>query len=382
MRMKEKMEIKKEKLCINNNSRNYGIDALRIISMLMVVIMHVLVHGEVLSSSKPVNYWIAWFLEIASYCAVNCYALISGYVGVNAKYKISNLAILWLRVFFYLISITAIFKLFFPDKVSYITIKYSFFPILSNYYWYFTAYAFLFLLIPVLNEGINNLSKNTLRFVLISAIIISSVASLFSRHFGDVFGLKNGYSVWWLMILYLIGAYIRKYGLLNKIRSHRVLIAFSAYFVFIFITWFTKLSIQLLSKTIFGNNQYTGERLVSYQSITILGAAVSLFLFFETIKLNSALVKAVGFLSPLAFSVYLIHEHPLIRELIISKRFKWIAGLPAYQLVPAVLAVAICIYLICSLIDLLRQYLFDLLGIRDKLLKAELKIKSSLRPSR
>lgn len=77
-----------------NPTRNYGIDALRIVSMLMVVTLHVLGHGGVLKIAESEKYWIVWFLEISAYCAVNCYALISGYVGVYSKYKFSNLALL------------------------------------------------------------------------------------------------------------------------------------------------------------------------------------------------------------------------------------------------------------------------------------------------
>ena len=70
--------------------RNYGIDLLRILSMFMVVLLHLCGFGGVLSNVKPfsVNYYIAWFLEIVSYCAVDVFALISGFVG--AKNEILN----------------------------------------------------------------------------------------------------------------------------------------------------------------------------------------------------------------------------------------------------------------------------------------------------
>ena len=69
------------------NGRNYGIDLLRIISMVMIQILHILGNGGILNASigAPVRNNVAWFLEIASYCAVNCYALISGYVGYGRK---------------------------------------------------------------------------------------------------------------------------------------------------------------------------------------------------------------------------------------------------------------------------------------------------------
>lgn len=80
------------------DKRNYGIDFLRILSMLMVVFLHVLLQGGILGAAKPnsINYWTAWFLEIACYCAVNCFALTSGYVMCRSRPKFSRLGGLWL----------------------------------------------------------------------------------------------------------------------------------------------------------------------------------------------------------------------------------------------------------------------------------------------
>ena len=82
--------------------RNYGIDLLRMVSMILVAVLHVLGQGGVISEAgkhTPFNaYKVAWFLEIAAFCAVNCYAAISGYVGIKSKFKYSNIIYLWLQV--------------------------------------------------------------------------------------------------------------------------------------------------------------------------------------------------------------------------------------------------------------------------------------------
>ncbi|MDE6723424.1 MAG: hypothetical protein K2J55_04430, partial [Eubacterium sp.] len=64
------------------SKRNYGIDLLRIVCMIMVPVLHVLGHGGLLEGAEilSVKYEFVWFLEAAAFCAVNCYALISGYV--------------------------------------------------------------------------------------------------------------------------------------------------------------------------------------------------------------------------------------------------------------------------------------------------------------
>ncbi len=95
-------------------TRNYGIDFLRMISMIMIVMLHTLGHGGILRSVSflSVHYQIAWLLEVIAFGAVNTYAMISGFVSVDSHFKISNILILWLQVLFYGILINTVFFFF------------------------------------------------------------------------------------------------------------------------------------------------------------------------------------------------------------------------------------------------------------------------------
>ena len=96
-----------------SSKRNIGIDVLRTLAMFMICIIHVLGKGGVIGNTEAMSahYYAAILLNIFVFCAVNCFAIISGYVGINAKYKYSNFAELWLRVLFYTVSITAVFAI-------------------------------------------------------------------------------------------------------------------------------------------------------------------------------------------------------------------------------------------------------------------------------
>ena len=135
--------------------RNYGIDLLRMIAMLMVVILHILGKGGVLQAAPPlsIRYETAWLLETAAYCAVDCYALISGYVGFGTRCRYADLAALWLRVVFYTVTITAVFALVLPGSVSAGEWLRAIFPVMFNQYWYFTAYFCLFLFLCTFPYG-------------------------------------------------------------------------------------------------------------------------------------------------------------------------------------------------------------------------------------
>ena len=77
------MEEKKDDI----SRRNYGIDMLRIISMIMIPILHVLGHGGILDATEQLSlkYNVAWFMEIAALCSTNVYGIISGYVGYGTN---------------------------------------------------------------------------------------------------------------------------------------------------------------------------------------------------------------------------------------------------------------------------------------------------------
>ena len=365
---------KSENKLTNNNFRNYGVDALRIISMLMIVMLHVLKFGGFMELSSSTNYWILWFLEVSAFCAVDCYALISGYVAVYSKFKLSNLVFLWCRVSFYSVLISVIFKIFFPSEISNGLLVYSFFPVISHQYWYFTAYSLAFLFFPFLNEGINRLSKKQLRLLLVVIISLASFLKPLIAHFwGDVFVLNEGFSPWWLMILYVIGAYTRKYGFLRRAQSFRSIIFLGMYFAFVLLTWLSKLFIHYCINHI-GSEMIDEECLLNYQSITILGSAVSLLLAFEQLKFHKCVIRMIAAFSPLAFSVYLIHDNSLIRQKFLLEKFIWIAKLPVYQMVLLVFGIVIGIFLVCSLLDLIRVFLFKKLKIKERLRSLELKI--------
>ena len=124
-------------------TRNYGIDFLRMISMIMIVMLHTLGHGGILRSVSflSVHYQIAWLLEVIAFGAVNTYAMISGFVSVDSHFKISNILILWLQVLFYGILINTVFFFLLPESRNTSGWIQALFPVTRKEYWYFTAYT-------------------------------------------------------------------------------------------------------------------------------------------------------------------------------------------------------------------------------------------------
>lgn len=344
--------------------RTHGMDALRILTMFMVVILHILTGGGLLGevSRFTSQYEAGWFLQCAALCAVDVFALISGYVWVNAKYRYRNILELWLQVLFYTVSITALFQIFAPSAVSALEWLKALFPIMFNQYWYFSSYTALFLFIPLLNCILTQMEKGQLKLCLGCILFLfSCMQTLF---FSDAFGTNDGYSAIWLMILYLLGGYIKRCERCK--RSSTVWFTLGGYFLCVTVTWLSKLMIELLTLGVLGEVR-AGNYLISYKSPTILMASICLLLFFERIRIVPTLQRVIKQLSSLAFGVYLIHHHPLVVKWLCMGKFAGFAHFPWPLEILAVLAAAIVISAICCAIDFARQKLFQTLHIRQKL---------------
>ncbi len=346
--------------------RNYGIDLLRMVAMFMVAVLHVLGQGGVLGSAvNSTQYHITWFLELAAYGSVNLFAMISGYVGVKSRFKAANLAALWVQVFFYSFGIAVIFAFFRPDLCSASDLLGYAFPVITRKYWYFSAYFSLFLFTPLLNAGLNALSKQTLRRLSVAMILVFSVAASAGKEASqDSFTLVGGYTGLWLMVLYVVGGYIGKYGMWENVPKPAL-----------FGIWLgcTALSFGLqfyLPKIV----AYTPKFVISYISPLIVLGSIALLLFFSRLECGNAAKKLITIFSPAAFSVYIIHVHPLIWENVMHGRFSFLGTLHPLYIAGAVLLSAFGIYLVCSLIDLLRIQLFKLLRIKKGLSSLENKL--------
>ncbi len=340
-----------------SSKRNYGIDLLRLISMFFVVMLHLLGHGGVLKNASGTQYVPSWLLEVIAYCAVNCYAIISGYVCYReeeTEYHYGNYLSFWIPVFVYSFGITLGMYIFFPNKVSIDMLIQSALPVSSAEYWYVNAYTGLFFVIPWINKLIRKITNQELNQLVLMLFVVFSLYSTFSSTRSDVFKLMGGYSFVWLSIMYIFGAWIKK----NKINEKKSTFWWlSLTVICILITWLYKISD-------FKNN----SMFVSYVSFTIVIIAVSLVVIFSRLKLNSASVFVIRIFSPAAFGVYLIHHQSLVFKHFIVGAFSWIASSKAWLLPLNVLACVSVIFIVCIVIELVRQAVFKLLKL-DLLIK-------------
>ena len=190
----------------------------------MVCLLHTLGQGGILASCAEgsVQYYIFWFLEISSYCAVNGFAIISGYTAVERPQKYSKLINMWFQAFFYSFIVTVILALFgFAEGMGTEQYVRMALPLTHNMFWYFTAYFALFLVTPLLHKVMELFDEKGSRKALLVLILVFSCVNF--RH--NAFA--SGYSAMWVMILYCVGALAKKGRLFERKKSYALILTFA-----------------------------------------------------------------------------------------------------------------------------------------------------------
>lgn len=340
--------------------RNSGIDLLKIISMTYIVILHCMGHGGVLGSvEETLSYNVAWFIETWCYCAVDIFALISGYLAYQSHSDTKmmvNYVNLWIQVVFYAFLVLLYYS-FVVKQCSFLEyLPTSILPVSHGLYWYFTAYSGLFVMMPILKHGLENINTKQSVVILILSVLSFSIIQTVGN---DPFKLQDGYSAFWLIVLFVVGYLINKSRVSNRIKPYYAVISI---LVLCFITWYNKLrgtQIVILGYAIDNN------ALLSYTSPTILFVSILYLITFEQFSFNVRLARLFQIGADSAFAVYLLNDHRLIRQYFISGRFSTIANNPLILCIEVVLF-SIAYFWICVLIDRIRLFLFKALKIKKR----------------
>ena len=349
--------------------RNVGIDVLRVLSMFFIIIGHILMQGGVLSAylneGIQVGYYFFNTIYVLAYCGVNCFALVSGYVGWQNSFKLEKIIKLWANVVFWSVGVSLILFIYNKEFFSVKEAISMFLPLIRGRYWFFNAYFVVFMFSPLLNHLIRTLPKRTFQYFLLAVGFVFCVVPVLALG-NDVLRTHNGFEFSWLMVMYLVGGYFSKYPLTIKIPYKCIVVCLG----FTLLNFIYKYLIELVTSKLFGASSH-GDIFVSYTSPIIVGEAICLFLYFSNLKLNNKkIIKTISFVTPTIFSVYIIHVHPLVFWRIINNAFTW---LTQYNLLVAfmlIMLIALAIFIGCIALDYIRIILFKILKINmlcDKL---------------
>ncbi|MCH5249257.1 MAG: acyltransferase [Lachnospiraceae bacterium] len=340
------------------SKRQTNFELLRIVAMLMIITLHYIVKGFVVTNDadRTLMFYAMRLIEAFCIVAVNCYVLISGYFLVESEWKAGRIISLLTQVLFYSllipVAMICIGMLSWSDLGNYDWIGFIL-PIETEHYWFATAYVIMYIFAPVLAAGAKSMDKKTLQKVILVLLLFLSVGkSVFPIYLETD---KYGYNYGWFLVLFLVAAYLRLYcpeWLKNRGNAISIYVS-SSLGIFAL-----SLIANLLGKRIDAFSYYW-EMPYTYNHILCLIGSIGLFCAFKNTKIREG--KAAGIirrLAPYTFGVYLLHEHILVR-------YKWPAWLQVesvrstWRALPHMIGCVVVIYLLGTLVDFIRAYFFE-----------------------
>lgn len=192
--------------------RRLGIDILKIIATLMVVVLHVngflmdIVSLEIFSFSSL----FVWHLtEAFAYPAIHLFVMITIYLLIDKK----NCSILksgihsWILTFIICI-LGLLAAVAFRVPFGLRELFSSIFPFIGRAYWYVSDFLILLFFIPLLNKVIENISMKKLKYLIIIMFILISIFPTFLSMFNWTQDYSN---IGLFVFLYFIVGLIKRY---------------------------------------------------------------------------------------------------------------------------------------------------------------------------
>ena len=89
---------------VKQKSREINFECLRILSMVLIVVLHCLSYGGARSLYKfgDAGFFVLNVIRSFCYLGVNCFVLISGFFLYDKKYKLKRIIKLYIETFIYL----------------------------------------------------------------------------------------------------------------------------------------------------------------------------------------------------------------------------------------------------------------------------------------
>lgn len=346
---------------MNNNNRETNFELLRIVCMIMIVILHFNKYGLVLENVVPntIDFYILNFLEYFCVIAVNAYVLITGYFMINKKIKIKKIIDFELELLFYTIFIYLALLLSNQISFNFKDMIKMFIPTLTGSYWFMSAYILLYIFIPYLNKFSENIPKKDYGHLLTLLTILLTLFASFLP-IKSIININNGYSLIWFIYLYLLGGYIK----LHSLRFLKQLKKYQLAFFYI-LNVIIMLGIFVIYNKFIDHESYM--MFLAYNSPLILLNSLIIFYFFKNIKIKNKYANIISNLSNKTLAIYLVHLHPIFKTILWEKLFHPYQYTGTYQIYLALFIDIIIIFVMCYLIESVRQKLHYKLNFSTKI---------------
>ncbi len=326
--------------------RSSNVELLRCVAMLMIIIHHYCVNSGITDKldfeNNPINTLIVQFMAFGGKAGVNIFFIISGYFMITGKMKWEKVGKLLLQIAFYSLIVRLSLWWFGGYTISPMLWLGALLPVIFAVPQSFVAsYIFVYLLSPLVNRGLNALSRKEFNYLLGVLLFFFTIEQTFL--------LQNTWHYFgWAFVMYCIGAYIRRFDVAKTKFPWRMAAILSVLAV-----WGLILAADLI-KFRFGWQYFIFDA----NKATMLVCSVCIFIAFLTFKIPYA--RLINYFGGASLGILMIHANcDAMRQWLWRDTLDVPGQIDNPWLLVHMLAVCMAIFIICGTIEIARKQILE-----------------------
>lgn len=336
--------------------RNSNLELLRIISMLMIVIGHFCSQSGLIQNGSESNKIIGVLIGSFPKVAVNIFLLLSVWFMTENQFDPRRVLRLWMESFFYVVGLTIVSSIVFPEKIQLSQIIKAPFQILCWNVWFISTYLVLLMISPILNIISNKLTINQMWGGLGISFLFCGIRTSFDNSASTLDAL------FWFIFCFFLIATIKRSGLYKSRISHLpsfYLIGIGIFILALFVT------IIIIDQYVISNRIVQLFARVATNSLadikTIPNLCVSLLIFFGFLNLRPRTNKVINSIASSTLSVYLIHQTPAFISILWSSIYlcDLFLNVGPVAFLLYIIAIVVTLFAACWCIDKMRVWIFS-----------------------
>ena len=321
--------------------------------MLLVVLVHVTFigigypsHDDVVS--RPFSSFSIYMSGSLSVICVNLFVLITGWFGI--RFNGRRLTTLIFSVLFYSILVFCMLALWKPEQYFNLKSASTVLLLNSSDYWFIKSYIILYILSPVINSYIADVSKKKLRATLILFYVFQTIYGWLSIEGAADF--CGGYSALSFIGLYMLARYVKLYPSFTVRWTAKD--AFGLFVAIVFFDALLAFGVTYLGFPIAG-------RIFTYTNPLVIIEAIALVIAFSKMSFYN---KTINWLASSCLAIYLLHAN----ELVLREQFgriihRWSMEETTIVFLAYTLILIVIVFVGAIFLDKIKVKLFELLRI-------------------
>lgn len=348
------MPYKHSEITTLRSTRNSSIELLRIAAMFMILAHHFIIHNTFSVEQLPLGpekIFLQLIMQGFGKVGVIIFFTISIWFLTDKEQTIKScLCRIWIlerEVLFWSICLAFWYLLVDKSDFSVKLFVKSFAPLSMGVWWYATAYAIFLALFPFLCKGLQLLGRKTHLALCITVITIWGILAFIpsTPTLSGVFGF-----VYVFILITFYKWYMEPFTIKQTIIMVIIGLAFFVLYTII------SACLSLIDINV-------GLDITSDWKLPVIMIGFGLFLLFQHYSFHSAIINKIA---SSTFAIYLITDYAASEKLLWTRLFNLKMLYQRPLAILEILGILVIIYMVCTLLDFIRQALFTLTIDRNR----------------